>query len=74
MNEIEKRAGFYRGYLPDDRSLIPLTIILGNTVALWLLVYLIGSIGHPSQPQTSLSPHPSTSAILQRASDEVPQP
>ena len=32
MNGIEKRAGYYRGYLTDDRSLIPLTIVLGIIV------------------------------------------
>jgi hypothetical protein len=26
MNGIEKQAAFYRGYLPDDRSLVPLTV------------------------------------------------
>ena len=51
MNGIEKRAGFYRGYLTDDRSLIPLTIVLGITVALWLLVYLIGLVGQPIIPR-----------------------
>ena len=30
MNGIEKRAGFYRGYLTHDRSLIPLTVVLGH--------------------------------------------
>jgi hypothetical protein len=30
MNGIEKQAAFYRGYLPDDRSLVPLTIVLAT--------------------------------------------
>ena len=55
MNGIEKRAGFYRGYLTDDRSLIPLTIVLGITVALWLLVYLIGSVGQPYKPSDGVA-------------------
>ena len=56
MNGTEKRAGYYRGYLTDDRSLIPLTIVLGIIVALWLLVYLIGSVGAPYKPQLGLLP------------------
>ena len=74
MRWIEKQARYYQGYLADERSLIPVTILLANAVAIWLLAYLISSVGNPSQPQTSLSPHPSTSAILQRVSDEMPQP
>ena len=35
-----KRAAFYRGYLPDNRSLLPLTIALATAVALWLLIFL----------------------------------
>jgi hypothetical protein len=51
MNGIEKHAGFYRGYLTDDRSLIPLTIALGTIVALWVLVYLISVIGPEPKAQ-----------------------
>jgi hypothetical protein len=40
MNGIGKQAAFYRGYLPDDRSLGPLTVLLPTTVALWLLLYV----------------------------------
>jgi hypothetical protein len=70
MNGIEKRAGFYRGYLTDDRSLIPLTIVLGIMVALWMLVYLIGSVGQPYKPQVGLLPlHASASVALQHASE-----
>lgn len=70
MNGIEKRAGFYRGYLTDDRSLIPLTIVLGITLALWLLVYLIGSVGQPYNPQMGLLPlHASASVGLQHTSE-----
>ncbi len=74
MRWIEKQARYYQGYLVDERSLIPATILLANAVAIWLLAYLISSVGNPYQPQMSLSPRLSTSAILQRASDEVPQP
>jgi hypothetical protein len=74
MRWIEKQARYYQGYLADERSLIPVTILLANAVAIWLLTYLVSSVGNPSRTQTSLSPHPSTSAILQRVSDEMPQP
>ncbi|HME85259.1 MAG TPA: hypothetical protein VKG91_12105 [Roseiarcus sp.] len=74
MNGIEKRAGFYRGYLTDDRSLIPLTIVLGITVALWLLVYLIGSVGQPYKPSMGLlAPHASSSVALQHAPEGAPR-
>jgi hypothetical protein len=72
MHWIEKQARYYQGYLADKRSLIPVTILLANAVAIWLLAYLIGSVVNPSHPQTRLSPPPSASAILQRASDEMP--
>jgi hypothetical protein len=74
MHWIEKQARYYKGYLADERSLIPVTILLANAVAISLLVYLISSVGAPSQPQTSLSPRPYTSAIFQRASDEMTPP
>jgi hypothetical protein len=32
MNGIEKHAEYYHGYLPDDRSVIPLTIALATIV------------------------------------------
>ena len=44
MNGIKKQAAFYRGYLPDDRSLVPLTIVLATSVALWLIVYVVGAV------------------------------
>jgi hypothetical protein len=48
MNEIGKQAAFYRGYLPDDRSLVPLTVLL-STLALWLLVYLVAGVAETDQ-------------------------
>jgi hypothetical protein len=56
-----KSTAFYRGYLPDDCSLIPLTIALATIVALWLLVYLVSAFGpqptlQTGQPATRLSP------------------
>ena len=44
MNSIEKQAAFYRGHLTDERSLVPLTIVLASVVALWLLVYLVATV------------------------------
>jgi flagellar biogenesis protein FliO len=52
-----KSTAFYRGYLPDDWSLIPLTIVLAIIVALiivalWLLVYLVSAVGPQPTLQT----------------------
>ena len=49
MNGIGKQAAFYRGYLPDDRSLVPLTVLLSTTLALWLLVYLVAGVAEAHQ-------------------------
>jgi hypothetical protein len=49
MNGIEKQAAFYCGHLPDDRSLVPLTVLLSTTLALWLLVYLVVAVADPHQ-------------------------
>ena len=49
MNGMGKQVAFYRGYLPDDRSLIPLTIVLATVVTLWLLVYLVAAAAEAHQ-------------------------
>jgi hypothetical protein len=49
MNGIGKQAAFYRGYLPDDRCLVPLTVLLSTTLALWLLVYLVAEVAEAHQ-------------------------
>jgi hypothetical protein len=49
MNGIARQAAFYRSYLPDDRSLLPLTILLSTAVAVWLLVYLVGVVADTAQ-------------------------
>ena len=49
MNGIEKQAAFYRGYLTDERSLVPLMIVLATVVALWLLVYLVAAVAQAHQ-------------------------
>ncbi len=51
MNGIEKQAAFYRGYLTDERSLVPLTIILASVVALWLFVYLVAAVAEVRQDE-----------------------
>jgi len=66
MTRIDKHAGYYRGYLTDDRSWIPLTIVLGITVGLWLLVYLIGAVGHPYKAPMNLVQHASPSVTQQQ--------
>jgi hypothetical protein len=43
--KLAMNAGFYRGYLTEECSLMPLTIVLANGVALWLLLYLLSSWG-----------------------------
>ena len=53
MNWIGKQAAFYRGYLPNDRSLIPLTVLLSTMAVLWLLVYLMGAAGDAPQGAAS---------------------
>jgi hypothetical protein len=49
MNGLAKQAAFYRGYLADKRSLVPLTILFAAAVPLWLLVYLVGAAANSNQ-------------------------
>ena len=49
MNGIEKQAAFYRGYLTDERSLVPVTVVLATVVLLWLLVYLAAAVAEVYQ-------------------------
>ena len=72
-NGIEERAAFYRGYLIDDRSLVPLAIILATTVALWLLLYLISAIGpQPKLPTAQPAARASTLSPDLRIPDPAP--
>jgi hypothetical protein len=73
MTRIDKHAGFYRGYLTDDRSFVPLTIVLGITVGLWLLVYLVGAVGHPYQAPVGGSQH-AYSPLLQQTHEAARRP
>jgi hypothetical protein len=45
MGWVEKQARYYQGYLADERSLILVTLF---AVAIWLLAYLVSSVGIPS--------------------------
>ena len=65
MNGIEKQAAFYRGYLPDDRSLVALTVLLSTTVTLWLLVYLMDVAGDALHAESST--YPGSAARVARA-------
>ena len=42
---LEMNADFYRAYLTEDRSLMPLTIVLATGVAVWLFFYLVSAVG-----------------------------
>jgi hypothetical protein len=42
---LTMKAEFYRGYLTDDRSLMPVTMVLATGVALWLFFYLVSVVG-----------------------------
>jgi hypothetical protein len=77
MNGIEKQAAFYRGYLTDERSLIPLTIVLATVVAVWLLAYVvfavaggprIGGAGCAAASVTFIHDRPAASAPIRRDS------
>jgi hypothetical protein len=64
MNDIEKQAAFYRGYLTDERSLVPLTIVLASVVALWLLVYLVAAVAEVRQDAGAWRAAPSPSVTV----------
>ena len=42
---LEMNADFYRAFLTEDRSLMPLTIVLATGVAVWLFFYLVSVVG-----------------------------
>ena len=62
---IEMNAQFYRGYLADDRSLTPHVATLATIVALWSLLYLIGSFA-PLAKQPALTATAQWSALAAR--------
>ena len=66
MSGFEKHAEFYRAYLTEDRSLIPLTVVLATIVALWLLVYLVAAVG-PAPSQHVAAPSAKVPALVHTA-------
>jgi hypothetical protein len=56
MTGTEKQTAFYRAYLTDDRSLIPLAIAWATIVALWLLVYLVSAVAPQAARMAQSSP------------------
>jgi hypothetical protein len=52
---IDIDAGFYRGYLVDDRDLRPHAALLATLVALWSLVYLAGCLAPAAQPKVEIA-------------------
>ena len=57
-------TAFYRGYLTDERSLVPLTIVLVSVVALWLFVYLVATVAEVRQDAGGWRAAPSPSATV----------
>ena len=55
MCGIECDAAFYRGYLTGDQSPAPLAVALATIIALWSLVYLIGSIAPMAKPPAAMT-------------------
>jgi hypothetical protein len=70
MNGIEKQAAFYRGYLPDDRSLVPLMIVLTTSVVLWLLVYVVSAVSVTAQHKVLLESTEDAYAVAVRGNIE----
>jgi hypothetical protein len=58
MNGIGKQAALYRGYLPDDRSLVPSTVLLSMTLALCLLIYLVAPVAAAAKTRAPGAPPP----------------
>jgi hypothetical protein len=63
--KLAMNAGFYRGYLTEERSLMPLTIVLASGVALWLLLYLLSVVGPAPMTPSALVPPHGTLAIVE---------
>ncbi len=55
MCGIESDAAFYRGHLTAGQSPAPLAVALATIVALWSLVYLIGSIAPMAKPPAAMA-------------------
>jgi hypothetical protein len=48
---IDINAGFYRGYLIDDRDLTPHVVALATLFALWSLVCVVGCVAPVANPK-----------------------
>lgn len=66
MNGYEKHAEYYRAYLTEERSLIPLTVVLATIVAVWLLVYLVAAVG-PAPSQRVVTPSAKAPVLVHTA-------
>ena len=71
MNGIGKQAAFYRGYLPNDRSLVPLTVLLSTTLALWLLIYVVAAVAEAHQDASAWRAAPVTFIRDRRATNSL---
>src|SRR5262249_12520526 len=63
VNENGKHGGFYPGYLPHDRSLIPVAVTVGAIVAMWLCLYFIAE---EQNPQTALAGERAAAILVSR--------
>ena len=63
--ELAMNAGFYRGYLTEEHSLIPLTVVLANGVAFWPLLYLLSVVGPAPMTPSALVPTHGTVVIVE---------
>lgn len=63
--ELAMYAGFYRGYLTEERSLMPLAVVLAAGIALWLLFYLVSVVGPAPNTASSLVATHGNLAILE---------
>jgi len=73
MAGIEKRTGTYDEYLTDIRNLKPLTVALTAILAVWSVVYLLGSATPSSSAQTGFSLANSAQRCRSSVRDPVPR-
>jgi len=73
MSGIEKHTGTYDENLTDIRNLKPLTVALTAILAVWSIVYLLGSATPRSNAQTGLSAANSTQPCRSSVRDPGPQ-
>ena len=73
MSGIEKHTGTYDENLTDIRNLKPLTVALTAILAVWSIVYLLGSATPRSNAQTGLSAANSTQPCRSSVRDPRPR-